>query len=87
MSVPIYEYECRHCSHRFEFLLLPSSSTTPACPECGGQELERLLSGFAVNTAELSRARVKQARAVKAQSKDQKDQKVAEAERVRDHRH
>ena len=86
MSVPIYEYECRRCGHRFEFLL-PSSNTTPACPKCRGQELERLLSGFAVNTAELSRARVKQARAVKAQSKDQKDQKVAEAERVRDHRH
>jgi putative FmdB family regulatory protein len=85
--MPIYEYECRHCGHQFECLTLPSSTTAPACPACKGEELERLLSGFAVNTAELSRARVKQARAVKAQSKDQKEQKVAEAERVKDHRH
>ena len=46
-----------------------------------------MLSGFAVNTAELSRARVKQARAAKAQSEDHKDKKVADAEEVRDHRH
>ena len=84
--MPIYEYQCRNCGHRFEFLLLPSS-TIPACPECRGQELERLLSGFAVNTAELSSARVERARAAKVQSKDQKDKKVAEAERVRDHKH
>ena len=85
--MPIYEYECRQCGHQFESLMLPSSNTAPACPACSGQELERLLSGFAVTTAELSRARVKQARAVKAQSKDRKEQKVAEAERVKDHTH
>ena len=85
--MPIYEYQCRQCGHQFEFLVLPSSNNAPACPECKGQELERLLSGFAVNTAELSRARVKQARAANARSKDQKDKKVAEAERVRDHKH
>jgi putative FmdB family regulatory protein len=85
--VPIYEYQCRQCGHQFEFLLLPSSNTTPACPECRAQELERLLSGFAVNTPELTRARVKQARAAKARSKDQQDKKVADAEEVKDHRH
>jgi putative FmdB family regulatory protein len=85
--MPIYEYECRQCGLQFECLMLPSSSTAPACPACKGQELERLLSGFAVNTAELSRARVKQARAAKAHGKDRKEQKVAEAERVKDHRH
>ena len=40
---------------------MPPSNTTAACPECGGQELERLLSGFAVKTPELSRARVERA--------------------------
>jgi putative FmdB family regulatory protein len=85
--MPIYEYECRQCGHRFEFLLLPSANRTPACPECGGQELERLLSGFAVNTADLSRARVKQARAANARSKDRKDERVAQAEEVKDHKH
>jgi putative FmdB family regulatory protein len=85
--MPIYEYGCRHCGHQFEFLVLPSSDTTPACPECKGRDLERLLSGFAVNTAELSRARVERARTAKVQSKDHKDQKAAEAEEVRDHKH
>jgi putative FmdB family regulatory protein len=85
--MPIYEYECRQCNQQFEFLLRPASNTTAACPECGGQDLERLLSGFAVTTAELSRARVERARAAKVQSADRKDQKVAESEKVKDHRH
>jgi len=85
--MPIYEYQCRQCGHQFELLLRPPSKTTEACPACGGLELERLLSGFAVNTTELSRARVDRARAAKAQSADHKDKKIAEAEKVRDHRH
>ena len=84
--MPIYEYQCRHCGHQFEFLLRPPD-TAASCPECSGQDLERLLSGFAVNTTELSQARVVRARAAKVASADQKDKKVAEAEKVRDHKH
>lgn len=40
--MPIYEYACRGCRHRFE--LLVRSSTVPACPSCASEDLERLLS-------------------------------------------
>ena len=41
--MPIYEYECRQCGHRFEYLVL---RTTPAaeCPSCRGQDLTQLIS-------------------------------------------
>ena len=83
--MPIHEYACRNCGHQFECLLLPARDTKPECPECHGQDLERLLSGFAVNSPEMSRARVRAARKQFQQSKDQKDKKVAEAEHVREH--
>jgi putative FmdB family regulatory protein len=48
--MPIYEYECRGCGHQFEFLLLPSQPADPVCPACNGQELERVISMFAVSS-------------------------------------
>ena len=44
--MPLYEYECRGCQHRFE--LLVRDSTVLACPSCSSQELEKQLSVFAV---------------------------------------
>jgi putative FmdB family regulatory protein len=46
--MPIYEYECRGCRHRFEQLII--HSTTPQCPSCKGQDLERLVSMFGVDS-------------------------------------
>lgn len=83
--MPIHEYACKACGHQFEFLKLPSTTTSPACPECKSQDLERLLSGFAVSSPEMSRARVKAARKRLAQSKDYKDKQVAEAEHIKEH--
>lgn len=40
--MPIYEYACRTCKHRFE--LLVRASQTPTCAACGSRELERLIS-------------------------------------------
>ncbi len=40
--MPIYEYVCAACEHEFE--LLVRGSETPACPECGSEELTRKLS-------------------------------------------
>ena len=41
--MPIYEYECRQCGHRFEYLV---RSSTPAaeCPSCHHQDLTQLIS-------------------------------------------
>jgi putative FmdB family regulatory protein len=47
--MPLYEYSCRKCSKRFEFLLMGSDK--PACPKCRGRDLERLFSTFAVSGA------------------------------------
>jgi putative FmdB family regulatory protein len=83
--MPIYEYACRACGHRFEHLLLPAARTDPACPECESCDLERLMSGFALSTREMTRARVKTARKQHAQSKETKDKQVAEVEYIRHH--
>jgi putative FmdB family regulatory protein len=40
--MPIFDYSCLSCSHRFEALVLRNA--TPSCPECKSQDLERLLS-------------------------------------------
>jgi putative FmdB family regulatory protein len=51
--MPLYEYRCRACSREFEALV--RVQTTPACPHCGAEDLERLLSSFGVSS-ETSRA-------------------------------
>jgi putative FmdB family regulatory protein len=44
--MPLFEYRCADCGHLFEFLT--RSETTPACPKCASQSLEKQLSVFAV---------------------------------------
>ncbi|MBP3558966.1 MAG: zinc ribbon domain-containing protein, partial [Thermoguttaceae bacterium] len=40
--MPIYEYQCQRCDAVFEALVF--SSTKPTCPECGTEEISRLMS-------------------------------------------
>jgi putative FmdB family regulatory protein len=47
--MPIYEYLCRGCRHRFEYLRL-SSSAPPKCPACESEDLEQLISACAVHS-------------------------------------
>lgn len=47
--MPIYEYACRSCGRQFEKLV--RSDTVVACPDCGGDDLKKLLSSFAVSVA------------------------------------
>jgi putative FmdB family regulatory protein len=67
--MPIYDYSCNSCSNEFEALVRGSSS--PTCPECGSQDLERKLS-FPVVRSESTKAQVKAAvkRRDAAQAKD-----------------
>jgi putative FmdB family regulatory protein len=46
--MPIYEYICKRCEHRFEELVLGSEQ--PACPSCAAEQVEKQLSVFAVNS-------------------------------------
>ena len=52
--MPLYDFRCRACGREFETLVRPQS--TPECPECHGQDLERLPSTFAVKSSERTRA-------------------------------
>ncbi len=40
--MPLYEYACQECGKESE--LLVTSSTQPACPKCGSQKIDKLLS-------------------------------------------
>ena len=42
--MPLYDFRCTACDAEFEALVRPP--TPPACPACGGAELERRLAGF-----------------------------------------
>lgn len=46
--MPIFEYVCRTCHHRFETIV--NGSKTPACPACDSAALDKQLSVFAVST-------------------------------------
>ena len=42
--MPIYEYACRSCEHRFESIQKASEVPLRDCPECGEATLRKLLS-------------------------------------------
>ncbi len=42
--MPSYDYECKHCSHRFEVFQSMSEEPLKFCPECG-KEVRRLITG------------------------------------------
>ena len=48
--MPIYEYACQSCDHRFEELV-SSYGTLVACPQCTSGEVEKLLSTFSAKVA------------------------------------
>jgi putative FmdB family regulatory protein len=45
--MPLYEYQCNKCGHRFERIQRFSDPLVEKCPDCGGK-VERLLSAPAV---------------------------------------
>ena len=42
--MPIYEYQCRECSHRLEKLQKMNDAPLTQCPECGTESLTKLVS-------------------------------------------
>ena len=45
--MPLYEYQCQKCGHRFERIQRFSDPLVKKCPECNGK-VEKLLSAPAV---------------------------------------
>jgi putative FmdB family regulatory protein len=82
--MPIYEYRCDDCAQQFECFVRPSSLTPDdaiACPSCRGQNLQRLLSLFAVNSQGTRKANLAQAR--KAGMKTARDKRHAEMDEIK----
>ena len=46
IAMPIFEYVCRECDHRFESIVMGTAK--PHCPKCESKKLEQQLSRFAV---------------------------------------
>ncbi len=46
--MPLYEYQCKKCKHRFEKIRKFSDKPLKKCPECGGP-VEQLLSAPAAH--------------------------------------
>jgi putative FmdB family regulatory protein len=40
--MPLFEFVCRECGHRFEAIVL--GSRVPICPSCAATNLEKLIS-------------------------------------------
>ncbi|OLD16507.1 MAG: hypothetical protein AUJ01_10405 [Acidobacteria bacterium 13_1_40CM_3_65_5] len=59
-------------------LRLPLRGDTPRCPACGGADLERLLSTFALNTDERRQAAARDSR--KRQIRANRDKVIADEE-------
>ena len=54
--MPIYEYRCTSCKRKVTVLTLRASETVdPRCDHCGGRDLTRLMSRFAMVRSEESR--------------------------------
>lgn len=44
--MPLFEYLCRECGHRFERIV--QGATVPDCPSCRARNPEKQISAFAV---------------------------------------
>ena len=80
--MPIYEYACRSCAHKFEQLV--RTGDTPACPSCKSLDLERLLSLSAISSDHTRQVSFNKARA--RAKVGQRDKDVAQAEYEKKHR-
>jgi putative FmdB family regulatory protein len=74
--VPLYDFQCKSCHHEFEALV--RTGDVPECPTCHSRDLERLLSAFAVDSADRRQAAVKKER--RRQIAGRKDAVIAEEE-------
>lgn len=81
-AMPIYDYQCRRCGHRFEQVV--KLGETPDCPACGADDPERFATFSAAVMTPKSRARsLAGARARASAVKKEKD--AAHSEYLRNH--
>jgi putative FmdB family regulatory protein len=46
--MPIFEYQCKKCQHKFELMIKTKEEDPGACPNCGNRQLTKLFSTPAV---------------------------------------
>lgn len=80
--MPLFDFRCRGCGHQFESLVLKGVESP--CPSCGGQNLERLLSTFAVSSSERTQAAASAKR--KKQASTAYRDNIAKEREAEDHR-
>ena len=80
--MPIHDFRCRSCGNEFEGLSRPQDPPV-ACPMCKSGDLEKLLSAFAVSSAEKTAAAALDSR--KRQVRANKDKIVADEEYRKEH--
>jgi putative FmdB family regulatory protein len=79
--MPLHEYNCRSCGHRFEALV--RGTDQPVCPSCRGTDLEKLLSLFAVDSETTRQNNLQAGR--KLLRNEHRDRAVAEREAIEHH--
>jgi putative FmdB family regulatory protein len=80
--MPIYEYECRDCGHRFEYLVLPTSPAAE-CPACQKKDLQQLISSSTVSSATTKQANLSAAH--KKAAGVRKEKRSAEHKHLHEH--
>ncbi len=53
--MPLFEYKCKKCGQKVEFLERGSRSSRHMCPHCGGKDLQKLFSTFSAGRGDWSR--------------------------------
>ncbi|MBJ6727737.1 FmdB family zinc ribbon protein [Geomesophilobacter sediminis] len=48
--MPIFEYSCRRCEHRFEKVQKSQDAAEVICPHCGSDDVKKELSSFATGS-------------------------------------
>jgi putative FmdB family regulatory protein len=81
--MPLYDFLCRTCGYQFEALVRAHDG--PECPECHGDDLERLQSAFVASTEEGRQKAADSSR--QQQIRGRRDQLIAEAEYRKQHEH
>ena len=84
--MPIYEYECDQCTHRFEQLVIPAQARLAVdrtCPSCRSSQVKQVPSLFAVDSESTRPTNKNQGR--RLAQKDLTEQKHAEMEAIVHH--
>ena len=80
--MPIFDFRCRACGHEFE-ALVRAQDPPATCSSCQSTEIDKLLSGFALKTADRSAAAALDSR--KRQVRANKEKIVADEEYRKEH--